>query len=199
MAKRRTPSAHVQVAARLALVEFHYDTPRRPDIARISGSESLIKEGLKQGKLEPIGAIEKLEKDDREIIASAQVIHATNEGDLQILGDPNGRTITGAGGSVKPLNSSYPAIYFYESGIDGESSFKGAYDSAVAIRTDIHYRRDRSLESRTEELENIELLDQLLLQHISQGHRLRSRISLVGDYNEDLKVIRRIRTLMVKR
>ena len=92
----------------------------------------------------------------------------------------------------------YPSIVYYASGNQGESAFEGAIDSALAVRVEIRFRPERgSRQTKAEVLDEIEDLDRRILKQISG--RVRSRLSVVDDFDEPLEFYRRIRTFLVRR
>lgn len=92
----------------------------------------------------------------------------------------------------------YPAIVYYKSGNVSERSFRRSLDRALAVRVEVRFKPRRGgQQGRKDVREEIEKLDSAVVNRIESSNRLRSRLSIVEDFDEENECYRHIRTLII--
>lgn len=89
---------------------------------------------------------------------------------------------------VQPDPSLLPAVVYYAVGQDTMTPLAGPYQTATAIR----------VEARDKTYAGAVAVSAAVVMALRKGGRLSQLLSLVDDYDEDLNIYRRIRSVMVR-
>ena len=85
----------------------------------------------------------------------------------------------------------FPSVVYYGISQDTITTLEGSWPRAVALRVESRAKGDMGYRDAT-------MLDVDVIRFLRMGGRLRALVAMVDDYEEELNVYRRIRTVMIK-